>query len=402
MTEPALDRLDQWRADTPGAARLIHLNNAGAGLMPAAVLSTIETHLRLEASLGGYEAADAMAGAVAQCYRAVADLVGAAPANVALVENATVAVSQALSAFDLEPGDLVVTSRADYVSNQLMLLSLARRRGIRIERAADLPEGGVDPASVERLAIDPKVKLVVISWVPTNSGLVQDVGSIGRICAARGIPYLIDGCQAVGQLSIDVEDLPCDFLAGTARKFLRGPRGQGFLIVSDRILAEGRFPLYLDLRGGTWTGPDDFSPAPDARRFENWEFAYAGLLGLGVAARYAHEVERGGGFARTQWLAGYARARLADIDGARLLDRGPALSAIVTADLGRDAGSVMRALRAQGINTSTLTRASAVIDMDAKGVQSALRISPHYYNTVAEIDQAVGALAEALAECPRS
>ncbi len=398
--EPGLSQLAQWRADTPGASRRTHLNNAGAGLMPAPVLSAMETHLRREAELGGYEAADASAAVVDRAYREVAGLIGTKPRNIAMVENATVAVSQALSAFDFEPGDAVVTSRADYVSNQLMLLSLARRRRIEIRRAADLPDGGIDPTSVDELLADGRVRLVVLSWIPTNSGLIQNVAAVGAICARRGIPYLVDGCQAVGQLPVDVTQIQCDFFGATARKFLRGPRGQGFLAVSDRILAEGKYPLYLDLRGGDWTAADDFIPAIDARRFENWEFSYAGVLGLGEAARYARTAETAAAYDRVRWLATVLRDRVSAIPGVRVLDRGRSLAAIVTADLGVDAQPVRDALRARAINTSVTTRAAAVIDMDAKGVQSALRLSPHYYNTTDEIDRCAEALSEILRDRP--
>src|SRR5256712_4865524 len=205
----------------------------------------------------------------------------------AIVENATVAFSRAMSAFDFRPGDRIITTRADYPSNQLTYLSLARRAGVETVRADDLPEGGVDPASVRQLARHARTRLVALSWVPTNSGLVQDAGAVGEVCAELGVPYLIDACQAVGQLAVDVAALRCDFLAGTGRKFLRGPRGIGFLYVSGRMLERGAFPLFLDMRGADWTDPDAFRLADGARRFENWEFAYALVLGLGEAAGYA-------------------------------------------------------------------------------------------------------------------
>ena len=396
MTEPGHDHLARWRADTPGATHRVHFNNAGAGLMPAPVVTAVVDHLIAESQLGGYEAADLAAPRIGAAYDDVAALIGTRRHNVAIVENATVAVAQALSAFDLSPGDIVVTSTADYVSNQLMLLSLRDRRGIVIQRARDLDAGGVDPEHLASLLANPRVRLVVLSWIPTNSGLVQDVVAVGRACRDRGVPYLVDGCQAVGQLPVDVATLHCDFLAATARKFLRGPRGIGFLYVADRALEAGWYPLYLDLRGGTWLDPDRFAPADDARRFENWEFAVANVLGVGAAARYAGAVAADGALERTQWLASSARDRLATLPGVRILDRGLHRSAIVTLDLGRDPVPVMTALRGDGINTSCFGRSSAVIDMDAKGVTAGLRISPHYYNTLDELDRLARSLASQL------
>src|SRR2546425_5946487 len=192
--------LDRWRRDTPGCPDRIHLNNAGAALMPRPVLETLTRHLEREALIGGYEAADEADARVRESYARIAKVIGAAASNVAIVENATVAFAQALSAFDFHPGDRIVTTRTDYPSNQLMYLSLARRAGVETVRADDLPEGGVDPESVRRLARHPRTKLVAVTWVPTNSGLVQDASAVGDVCAGLGVPYLVDACQSVGQI----------------------------------------------------------------------------------------------------------------------------------------------------------------------------------------------------------
>jgi selenocysteine lyase/cysteine desulfurase len=394
---PTATDLARWRADTPGCTERIHLNNAGAGLMPRAVLDAVTAHLHREAMIGGYEAADEAADRIRDSYRAVAELIGTAPRNVAIVENATVAFAQALSAFDFHPGDVIVTTRADYPSNQLMFLSLARRLGVEVQRAADLPAGGVDPESVRQLARNPRCRLVAVSWIPTSSGLVQNAAAVGRVCEEAGVPYLVDACQSVGQMPVDVGALRCDFLGATARKFLRGPRGIGFLYVSDRALQQDRFPLFVDLRGADWTDPDAFRLAAGARRFENWEFAYALVLGLGEAARYALAVGPRG-FERAWRLAGLLRERLVAIPGVRVLETGAEHCAIVTVDpAGRDATTLKLALRARGINTSSAGRGAGVLDLDAKGVTSVLRLSPHYYNTEDELDVAASALAEALA-----
>jgi selenocysteine lyase/cysteine desulfurase len=220
---------------------------------------------------------------------------------------------------------------------------------------------------------------------------------VGEICRDAGVPYILDGCQAVGQMPVDVGRLHCDYLAGATRKFLRGPRGIGFLYVSDRVLAAGAYPITVDMHGATWCEPDEFSLTPDARRFESWELPYALVLGSGAAAEYALGVGVEAYCERSWALARYARERLASIEGVRVLDRGPALCAIATAELGgRPAEQVKLALRARRINTSSPERDDAVIDMDDKRARSALRISPHYYNTTDEIDTAVEALAEVM------
>ncbi len=397
--DPGAADLVRWRADTPGCTGRVHLNNAGAALVPRPVADAVARHLALESTLGGYEASEAMAGAVAETYGALARLVGAAPRNIALAQSNTIAFTQALSAFDLASGDVILTTRNDYASNQITYLSLARRRGVQIVRADDLPEGGVDPDSMRAHLRRRRPALVAVTWVPTNSGLVQDVAAVGAACEEAGVPYLVDACQAVGQMPVDVGRLRCDYLTATGRKFLRGPRGIGFLYASDRALASGAHPLMVDMHGATWTDPDAFQVEPDARRFETWEIACAAVLGLGTAARYALDVGLEAARDRARALAAETRLRLREVPGARVLDRGPELCAIVTVALeGLDTNAVKLELRRRGINTSATTRAAAVIDMDRKGAPSAVRISPHYYNTEEEIARAVEELAAVAAE----
>jgi len=384
-----------WRADTPGTAGRIHLNNAGAALPPAPVHSAILRHLDAEATLGAYEAADGAADGVAAAYGAVARLLGTEPSRIAMCQSSTVAFAQALSAVDPGPGSTILTSRADYASNQIMYLSLAARRGVTIVRADDLPEGGVDPDSVRRLVRARRPALVALTWVPTNSGLVQDVEQVGAVCREAGVPYLVDACQAVGQMTVDVGRIGCDYLAATARKFLRGPRGMGFLYVAESATRRGDAPLLVDMRGASWTEADAFALVDGARRFETWELPYALLLGLGAAAEYALGVGMELARERSWSLAERVRERLRDVRGARVLDRGRTRSAIATAAFdGHDGAELKLRLRARGINTSSPSRDDAVIDMDAKGVRSALRISPHYYNTEDEVDRAVETIAE--------
>ena len=398
MSRPADPaELAGWRLDTPGCERIVHLNNAGAALQPAPVREAVRRHLELEHEIGGYEASEARVDELRRAYDAVGRLLGASGRNVAMQQNSTVAFTQALAAFDLRPGDLILTSRADYASNQIMYLALSRRAGIELVRAPDAQEGGIDPQAVRELVRRRRPALVALSWIPTNSGLVQPAEAVGEICREAGVPYLVDACQAVGQIPIDVRRLHCDYLAAATRKFMRGPRGLGFLYVSDRALEAGAYPITVDMHGADWTAAEDFVLKPDARRFEGWEISHALVLGGGAAAEYALEVGIERARARSWALAAYAREGLARMDGVRVLDRGRALCAIATAELGgRNAGEVKLALRARGINTSSPLREDAVIDMDEKRAASAIRISPHYYNTAGEIDAALAALGEVL------
>ncbi|XVV00605.1 aminotransferase class V-fold PLP-dependent enzyme [Actinosynnema sp. CA-248983] len=393
--EPLLD-VAALRADTPGCESVVHFNNAGCGLVARPVLAAVVDHLRLEAEIGGYEAAAARAAEVRDFYAAVGELVGAGPDNIAFAGSATHAYTKALSAIDFRPGDVILTTRNDFISNQIAFLALRKRFGVEVVHAPDRPDGsGVDVEAMAALMRSRRPRLVAVTHVPTNSGLVQPVAEIGRHCRELDLLYLVDACQSVGQYPIDVAEIGCDLLSATCRKFLRGPRGSGFLYVSDRVLAAGHEPLFIDMHGARWTAADEYRPVDTAARFEEWEFPYATLLGCAAAARYALDVGLDPISRRTPALGARLRDRLADLPGVRVLDRGPAPAALVTfAIKGWEPQPFKAALDARRINSALSFRDFAQYDFGDKDVDWCLRLSPHYYNTEEEVD----AVAEAVAE----
>jgi selenocysteine lyase/cysteine desulfurase len=385
--------IDRWRADTEGCAHRIHLNNAGASLMPRPVADAIREHIDLEERIGGYEASALREAEIAHTYERLATLTNASSRNIAIVANATAGFVQSMSSFDFSPGDRIVTTRSDYTSYQIHFLALAKRLGVDVIHANDLPEGGVDPDSVRDILRSRKTRLVHLSWVPTHSGLVQDAEAVGRVCEEEGVPYLVDACQAVGQMPVDVERLRCDYLTATARKFLRGPRGIGFMFASDRAMERGDYPLFVDMRGATWVSAETFEVAATAKRYEDWEFPYALVLGLSEAAAYASSVGVEAAATRARGLAQRLREGIDTIDGGSNLDPGREQCAIVTCALdGIDSRDAVRILSENRINASLSLRWYGLIDFTTRGVDSAIRLSPHYYNTEAEIDTALDIL----------
>src|SRR6266540_6334435 len=277
--------VDRARAETPGCRSVVHLNNAGASLPPQPVLDAVIDHLRLEASIGGYEAAADQGPAIEHAYDALAGLLGARREEIALVENATRAWDMAFYALPLGPGDRILTATSEYASNVIAFLQVARRSGVSVEVVPDDSSGQLSVDAL-RAMLDERVKLIAVNHVPTHNGLVNPAAEIGKVAREAGVTYLLDACQSVGQMPVDVAEIGCDLLSATGRKFLRGPRGTGFLFVSERVL-ETMEPAFLDLLGATWTGPDSYKVRPGARRFENWESSLAGQAGLGAAAAYA-------------------------------------------------------------------------------------------------------------------
>lgn len=384
------------RADTPGCESVIHFNNAGCGLLAKPVLQTMLDHLQLEASIGGYEASAARATQVGDFYAALADLIGCGPQNIAFAGSATDAYTKALSAIPFERGDIILTTRNDFISNQIAFLALRKRFGVEIVHAPDLPDGnGVDVEAMAALMRSRRPRLVAATHIPTNSGLVQPVAEIGRHCRELDLLYLVDACQSVGQYEVDVNEIGCDFLTATCRKFLRGPRGSGFLYVSDRVLAAGYEPLFIDMYGARWTEPGVYQPVATAVRFEDWEFPYATLLGCAAATRYALNVGLKAISQRTPMLGARLRDRLAQVPGIQLLDRGPSPAALVTFDVaGWQPQPLKQAMDLRGINSALSFREFAQFDFADKEVEWALRLSPHYYNTEDEIDAVADVVAE--------
>ncbi|HEU5059688.1 MAG TPA: aminotransferase class V-fold PLP-dependent enzyme [Kofleriaceae bacterium] len=378
--------VERARRDTPGCAHVVHLNNAGCALPPGCVLDAVIEHLRLEARLGGYEAADAARTRIERTYQAIATLLGCSPDEIALVENATRAWDMAFYALRFAPGDRILTARAEYASNAIALLQVAARTGARVEFVPDDAGGQLDVDALERM-LDDRVKLVAVTHVPSHGGLVNPAEAIGRLTRAAGVPFLLDACQSVGQMPVDVGRIGCDMLSATGRKFLRGPRGTGFLYVRRDLIARLE-PPFLDLHAASWTAPDRYEVRADARRFETWESNVAGTIGLGVAVDHA----LGWGLEpirqRVVHLADRLRAMLADLPGITVQDRGETRCGIVTfSATDRDATTVAAALRAQAINVSVSPVSYAVMDLGARGVPDLVRASVHYYNTEEELDR---------------
>lgn len=379
----------QLRADTPGCTDQLFMNSAGASLMPRPVVAAMADYLQQEAQLGGYEVERLRMSQINRFYEETARLLNTRPGNLAYAYSATDSYRQVLSAIPFRAGDTILTTTHDYVSNQLAFLSLQQRVGIRLLRINNLPNSEIDLSHLEELIQLHRPALVAITHVPTNAGLVQPAEAVGALCRQYGIWYLLDAAQSVGQLPLDVSQIQPDFLNATGRKFLRGPRNTGFLYVSDRVLEAGLTPLYIDRRAATWTEPDGYVLQADARRFEPKEISLL-IVGLAEAIGYANQVGIEIVTRHNQQLMHRLRTGLQAIDGLQLVDQGGKQSNILAFyTTCQPLTKLETALRQERVAFTVQYPHFALIDFLDKGLDWVIRLSPHYFNTIEEIDQVV-------------
>lgn len=379
------------RADTLGCTEVVHLNNAGSALPPAIVVDTMVEHLRLEEMIGGYEAHARAAERIDAVRDSIGALLETSGANIALSTSATDSWDRAFSAItfagDFGPDTKILASSSEYASNVLPVMQLARHYGVQLEFIPDDNNGVTDVTALESM-LDDDVAAVLINHCPSQNGLINPVAAIGHALARAqsNAWYLVDACQSVGQLPVDAISIGADFLSVTGRKFVRGPRGTGFMYCSARALAELE-PFPADLHGANWN-PDGYSMRTDAQRFEAWEKSYAALLGLGAAIDYSLALGMDAIHLRINYLASELRLLLAEISGVHVLDRGVEKSGIVTFNHERvEAAAIVAGLRNSGINVSLGTPEYSQVDYMAHQVTSLVRVSPHVFNTREELER---------------
>lgn len=383
--------VDQLRAETPGCKNVVHFNHAGASLMPQPVIDAVVDHIHLEARIGGYEAADQAEERVAAVYDSIAGLIGAHRTEIAVLENATRAWDMAFYGIDFTPGDRILTSVSEYGSNVIAFLQVSER-GVRVEVVPNDDQGQISVSALANM-MDQRVKVVAISHMPTNGGLVQPAAEIGAAIRGSNAIYMLDACQTVGQVPIDVDEIGCDVLSATSRKYLRGPRGMGFLYARESVLPRLTPPM-LDNHAATWVGQDRIEIRVDARKFENWECNYAAKLGMGAAIDYALVLGLEPIWERVHAIATGLRADLSALPGVTIHDLGAVKGGIVTFSVvDRNPDDVRDAIKKGNVNVSTSSVFSTRYDMEARGLTEIVRASVHYLTTPAECAALLNAVA---------
>jgi selenocysteine lyase/cysteine desulfurase len=379
--------IEKIRNDISNYGNKLFLNSAGSSLMTKSVVKKIEHYLHEEENYGGYKVAELMQKDISHFYHQAAELIGANTKNIAFTHDATDAYSKALSSIDFKSGDIIITTDDDYASNHIQFISLQKRFDIKTIKIKTLDNGDLDIPHFQELVTKYNPKLVAVTHVPTNSGLIQNVEAIGKYCNEQEVLFLLDACQSVGQLNVDVKEIKCDFLTTTGRKFLRGPRGTGFLYVSDRVIKNGYSPLFIDGWGATWTKENQFKVLQTAKRFETWETPYALVVGFGEALRYANEIGMVNIQSYNEKLMRHLRENLKSLSNVSVFDNGSKTCNILTfRKEGKSLEEIKHVLDSNNVFFSESQKEWGVIDFDKKGIEWAIRLSPHYFNTVKEVD----------------
>jgi len=374
-----------FRAETTGTSERIHMNNAGASLPPDVVVKTMVDFLREEALYGGYEIEAKYRTRLDHTHILIAQLINANADEIALVENASAAWEIAFNGIDFQQGDEVIVSEMEYVSNVLGLLNAQNLYGIVIKPISNDKDGNF-PIQALEAAITARTKLIAITHIPSTAGNVLPAAEIGEVARKHNILYLLDACQSVGQIPVDVKAIGCDMLAVTGRKYLRGPRGSGFLYVRRQLLDKLKL-LFFDGRTVSSLNQQGFVVRPDARRFEWYEKNPAVVLGLQKAVEYALNIGVERIWQRTRDLALLFRQRLGQIDGIVVHDQGDVLCGIVTFSVtGITAAEVRAKLAEKNINVHIGFAKATLYYMNRKGLDGIVRASVHYYNTEEEIE----------------
>lgn len=382
--------IEGLRAATPGCMERTHLGNAGAALQSSQVLAAVSDYARLEIELGGYEAQAAAAQMFDDGRSALGHVIGSTGSHIAYAESGTLAWWRALDALHLGPGDRILVTRSEYLGTVLPLI----QRGVTIDVVPDGPDGTVSIEAARAALAGPLVAAVVACHAASHAGIVNDVAGLGAAVRDESPDtwYVVDGCQSVGQIPVDVDAIRCDFLVGTGRKWLRGPRGTAFLYAGDRALAA--VPERLDSNTGRLTASGTVAAYDGASRYEPWELSWSAQAGLSAAAQELLVIGADAVYQRISSLAARARAGLAELPGVTLWDRGERPGGIVSfshSDVA--AAQLVSTAMSAGISLG-LVPDIAPFDPVALSGPPAVRVSAHVYNTETDVDSLLELLSD--------
>ena len=395
---PSRDHFDAavFRAETPGATTIVHLNAAGAGLPPRVVTETVIDHLAREASIGPHWAAAKAQDRLNGVRAAVADLLQCRPHNVAFGGSAGLMWAMAFLAMPMKRRSRVLVARSEWAGNILNLMKRRLDDAIEIETMpVDERTGRID---VERVAalIDERTAAICLPLVASGSGVRQPVELIAALPRPDDCLLFVDAAQAVGRMPVGMAKTGADVLVAPSRKWLRGPRGEAIMALSDRALERIGDPPVLSQAGSSWTSIDNYTTRTDARRFETYEFSVASRLGLGAAIEHGlrHGIENIRSVIRARITR--IHAGLTAIPGVTIFEENAAEPAFLTFTTDALLPAELNDYLAEAnIAAAVVDRDYARADLEARGLAAVNRVAPHAYSSEEDVDRFLDAVSAA-------
>ena len=368
---------------------MIYLNAAGTGPLPKRTVDVIAEFNQKRAAPWTITI-DETFGVLAESRSLCARLIGASADEIALVPNTSTGLHVASLSLPIAPGRAILQHEAEFPANIYPWMARARHDR-RPYETIPLCNGLPDHEALVRRIETGDVGLVALSWVSYLSGDRADLEVIGAACREAGAWFVVDAIQGMGVLPIDVTRLPIDVLVSGAQKWLRAPWGTGFVYVRRPLITR------IEPATGGWLGiqqshdltrlvPARFAYLDDARRFEVATLPYQDFVGLNASLEVLFEA---GIDAICRQITSLARHLAAGIS------RLPRLRLLTPQDPKRSAGIVSFMTDDPGVRARLKTAEVAYSSRDAdlgslKGIL--IRLSPHVYNTPAEIETVLSAL----------
>ena len=365
-----------WTVDGRG---VVYLNHASTGPLPQRAVRALAEANTLRAEPWRLTL-DHQFGVLAHTRELIARLIGCSPAEIAAMTNTSHGINLAARALPFHSGDVVLSFTREFPANVYPWMALAASRGVSL-RQLDCPGRLPNEDALVTALADERVRAVAVSWVGFEHGARLDLARLGTECRARGVYLIVDAMQGLGATVLDVRTTPIDILACGSQKWLLGPWGTGFVYVRRELIEQ------LEPREVGWMAPrgtDDFSTLldydltwrSDARRFEVVTLPYHDFWGMNAALELLHEVGIETVAQRVEALADrivdWAQSR-SDVQLVTPSER--SRRAGVISIIPRDAPAVSKRLTSAGVTHSLR--------------EGAIRLSPHFYQTVEEVDRAL-------------
>jgi cysteine desulfurase / selenocysteine lyase len=369
-----------------------YLNNAGAGIMSTKTYEVIINYLKLEREIGAYHAAAKSKTLSDNFYINAAKLINAnSPSEIAYMDSASRGWNMIVYGTPLKKGDTILTLSSEFGTNLITLFNYAKLNDFKVCVIKCDINGSFLIEEIEN-KLKEGAKLIAISHAVAHGSIINPVEEIGKLAKKYGAYYIVDGCQTVGQIKVDVQSIQCDAYMTTGRKWLCGPRGTGFLYVKSSSQMR---TTQLDLASADLIFDDNLNlirieVRNDAKQFELWEKSFANLLGLSSAIEECLESKIEVISVKIQELSNKLRFAASSNENIKLIGKTISLSGILgfyLDDYSKES-YVQNEFDKFDLRISTMSDWDCPMHFPKNGANKIFRLSPHFYTDNDTIEKA--------------